>query len=348
MRRFSIVNITNPIWTDLVAKSKQYDFCHTRSYHQLDKGGTPLLFVICDNACFLAMPLILRTIAGTNLKDCTSAYGYCGPLSNCEFRDLPKEMFVQFRCELQQFFRRENIITVFSRLHPIIMADEVFTGFGIIRRVNKTVAIDLTLPVAEQKRRYRKSNKSEINQMRKEKKFVIKEATSEDEIRDFVNIYHDTMKRVNASRGYFFEYDYIYNLLNNSCFKSKLLLAMTEGRAVAGAVFTIAGRIMQYHLAGTADEYIREGPMKLIIDEARMIGNAIGLEYLHLGGSVGDKDDDSLFLFKSGFSDIRFQSRVWQYIVDEEKYRDLNTLFKGSSDQSSNYFPIYRSRVTTI
>jgi len=51
MRRFSIVNITNPIWTDLVAKSKQYDFCHTRSYHQLDKGGTPLLFVICDNDC---------------------------------------------------------------------------------------------------------------------------------------------------------------------------------------------------------------------------------------------------------------------------------------------------------
>ena len=179
--------------------------------------------------------------------------------------------------------------------------------------------------------------------MRKENKFLVREAESQDEIRDFVRLYHNTMKRVNASGGYYFEYDYFYNLLNNPCFKSKLLLAKIEGRAAAGAVFTIAGRIMQYHLSGTADDHIREAPMKLIIDEARMMGNTMGLEYLHLGGSVGDKDDDSLFLFKSGFSDIRFQSRVWQYIVDEEKYRDLNTLFKGTSDQSSNYFPIYRS-----
>jgi len=343
MSSFSIVEITDQRWPDLVAKSRQYDFCHTPCYHQLVKGGRPLLFVLSSGTTFLAMPLILRTIAGTDLKDCTSAYGYCGPVSNCDFKDLPEEMYAQFRCELEQFFRRENIVTAFSRLHPIIIADQVFSNFGTIRHVNKTVAIDLKLPLAEQRRQYRKSRKSKINQMRKAKKFFIKEAATEDEIREFVRIYHDTMERVNASRGYYFANDYFYNLFNNRCFKSKLLLAMTEGRVAAGAVFTIAGSIMQYHLAGTADEYFRESPMKLIVDEARMIGTALGLEYLHLGGSVGDKDDDSLFLFKSGFSDIRFQSRVWQHVVDEKKYRDLNTLVKGNSRQSSNYFPIYRS-----
>ena len=340
---FFITNTADAKWSDIIARSKQYDFFHTRCYHQLDKGGQPLLFAACSGAAFLALPLIVRTIPGTNLKDCTSAYGYCGPVSNVDFRDLPEEMFAHFRRELDQLFKKEKIITAFSRLHPIIMGDHLFSNFGTIRHVNKTVAIDLRLPGTEQTRRYRKSNKSEINRMRKEKKYLIKEAKSDDEIMSFVAIYHETMRRVNASAHYYFGYDYFYSLLNNSCFIAKLILATKDDRIIAGAIFTIAGNIMQYHLAGTADEYIRDAPMKLIIDEARLMGTRYGLEYLHLGGSAGDNDNDSLFLFKSGFSDIRFRSRVWQYIADEEKYQDLNKLFKGNSASPSNYFPFYRS-----
>lgn len=46
---------------------------------------------------------------------------------------------------------------------------------------------------------------------------------------------------------------------------------------------------MQYHLAGTTEGYIRQAPMKLILDEARLLGNELGLEYLYLGGGVEGK-----------------------------------------------------------
>jgi hypothetical protein len=36
---------------------------------------------------------------------------------------------------------------------------------------------------------------------------------------------------------------------------------------------------MQCHLSGTTRNYLKESPMKLIIDEARLIGNERGLDF---------------------------------------------------------------------
>ena len=343
MNSFSVIGITDKQWPELIAQSKQFDFYHTRAYQSLEKGGDPLLFVARLGMDFLALPLIVRKIIQTDFKDCTSAYGYCGPVSNLDFKDFPPELFDYFRSELNRYFKEQNIVTAFSRLHPIFIGDELFSNFGTIRNNNKTVAIDLGLSLAEQVKQYRKSVKSEINQLRGRKGYKVIEANSEQDIRTFIAIHQDTMNRVNATKNYFFGYDYFYNFLNNKCFTSKLLLAVKEGEIAAGAIFTITDKIMQYHLAGTKEEYIPDAPMKLILDEARLIGNQSGLKYLHLGGSVGENDDDPLFRFKAGFSDIRFRSRVWQYIVDEEKYSELNKLFKPNVEKTGNYFPFYRS-----
>ncbi len=343
MNSFSVIGITDEKWPELIAQSNQYDFYHTQAYHTLEKGGDPLLFVARYGTSFLALPLILRKISQTDFKDCTSAYGYCGPVSNLDFKDVPPELFAYFRIELNRYFKEQNIVTAFSRLHPIIIGDELFANFGTIRNNNKTVAIDLGLPPAEQVKQYRRSVKSEINQLKIKKGYKVIDANSEQDIKAFIAIHQQTMNRVNARKNYFFEYEYFYNFLNNKCFTSKLLLAIKDGEIAAGAIFTITGTIMQYHLAGTQEEYIPDAPMKLILDEARQIGNQWGLKHLHLGGSVGENDDDPLFRFKAGFSDVRFRSRVWQYIVDEEKYVGLNKLFKPNVEKSGNYFPFYRS-----
>jgi hypothetical protein len=343
MNSFSVFGITDKKWAEVITQCKQYDFYHTPCYQALDKGGDPLLFVAQFGAGFLAMALIVRKIEQTDLKDCTSVYGYCGPVSNLDFKDIQPGMFAYFRSELKQYFKDNNIVTVFSRLHPIIIGDELFTNFGTIRGVNKTVAIDLDLSPAEQVKQYRGSIRSEINQLRRKKGYTVHEINSEQDVRSFMAIHHETMDRKNAGKNYYFGYEYFYSFLNNTCFTSKLLVAIKDGEIAAGAIFTIAGNIMQYHLAGTKEEYIRDAPMKLILDEARLAANQSGLKYLHLGGSVGDSDDDPLFRFKAGFSDVRFKSRVWQYIADEEKYNELNQLFKRDPENSGNYFPLYRS-----
>jgi hypothetical protein len=343
MNNFYALEMNDLRWNEYVLKSYQYDFYHTNCYHLLQNVGKPILLVATFGNDFIAIPLILREIEGTDYFDCTSVYGYCGPISNLNFNCVTEEMFEYFRLELRLYFQKNKIISVFSRLHPVICGDQLFSNFGIVKSLNETVAIDLKLSPEEQRKQYRKSNKSEINQLKGKKGFMIKEAESDEEIQAFVEVYKETMERVDADPYYFFDYDYFHSFLKNGCYSTKLLLAIHGGQITAGAVFTVTDKIMQYHLAGTKNEYIKDTPMKLILDTARLIGNQLKLEYLHLGGGVGGSDEDSLFRFKAGFSESRFIFRIWQYVVDQEKYEAICKMKFSNRIINSNFFPQYRA-----
>lgn len=343
MSNFSVIEVDNPEWSKVISESLNFDFYHTQSYHQLEKDVRPVLCTFSFGMNFIAMPFLIRNIPNTDLFDCTSVYGYCGPVSNVPVQDIDTDTIDNFQNHLNSFFKDNNIISAFSRLHPLIDTEYVFNNFGLVKEINKTIAIDLRIPEDEQRRQYRKSNKSELNQLRR-KGFEVFEAVSQDEINTFIQIYYETMDRVGAGKNYYFSHEYFNEFLSNPCFKSKLLIAKNDNIIVAGAIFTITNKIMQYHLAGTSENYIRDTPMKLILDEARIMGNKMNMDFLHLGGGVGGSDEDSLFRFKSGFSDYYCIYKIWQMIIDEEKYFSLAESV-GINDKSINFFPLYRHRV---
>ncbi|MGO4709170.1 GNAT family N-acetyltransferase [Chryseobacterium sp. 2TAF14] len=337
MYKFEVIDINNPKWDKLVKSAFIYDFHQTTFYHKIDNNNTSLMFVVENEEAFIAFPLVLRPIEETFWFDLTSVYGYGGPISNRSDFNFSSDFIKFFWDNFNSYCNENNIVSAFARLHPLITQDHFFSDTGQILPLNKTVAIDLKLTPEEQKRQYRKSNKSEINQL-KRKGFYVEEAKTADEIDRFIEIYYETMDRVEASKNYYFSKEYFHSFLENTFFESKLLLAKFEERIVAGAIFTITDKIMQYHLAGTTEEFIRETPMKLILDEARLLGNDFSLEFLHLGGGVGGSDEDSLFRFKSGFSDVYCQFSVWRYIANQDIYDQLSKAKKESA-----FFPLYRS-----
>jgi hypothetical protein len=340
MNKFLAIEVNDSRWSGIVNKSKQFDFYHSQSYHLLEKENRPVLLVAFFNDDFIALPLIVREIPNTKLFDCASVYGYCGPISSFEFNNIPKGNLTYFKEQLFLFFKDNNIITAFSRLHPLIFTDAFFNNFGMIKDINKTVAIDLRLSSGEQLKQYHKSHKAQIKKLRGNG-FEIMEAQTKGDIDAFVNMYHETMHRVQAGENYLFNHHYFYEFLNNKCFESKLLLAKKEGEILAGAIVTITNKIMQCHLSASSLKQIKESPKKLIIDEARLLGNNRGLDFFHLGGGVGGSDEDSLFYFKSGFSDYRCQYKIWQMIVDHEKYNEL--VEKAKVDVNNTFFPLYRA-----
>ena len=337
MYKFEVIDINNPKWEIIVKSSAKYDFYHTSFYHKIDNNFSSLLFVAEDELDFLALPLVLRPIGQALWVDFTSVYGYCGPISNRKNFDFDQYFIDFFEFKLKEYCRENNVISLFSRLHPLIVHQTIFRNIGEVSPINKTVAIDLKLSPEEQKRQYRKSTKSELNQLRR-KGFYVVEAKSTEDLERFIEIYYETMDRVKASPYYYFSKEYFLSFLRNNYFQNKLLLAKFEDKIIAGAIFTITDKIMQYHLAGTTEEFIKVTPMKLILDEARLLGNDLSLDYLHLGGGVGGSDDDPLFRFKSGFSKSCFQFSVWKYIFNEEVY---NQLSENKGD--SSFFPLYRS-----
>ncbi len=343
MTKFIILEVDDPLWSDAVKHSREHDFYHTQSYHLLEKEHRPVLCVLTFGTDFIAIPFIIRAIPNSIYFDCTSAYGYSGPFSNLEFRTLTAEKRTQFKEELLLFFKENNIIAAFSRLHPLIDNQSIFDDFGTVKDVNKTVAIDLRLSLEEQKHQYRKSNKYELNQLRKNG-FEVIETKSKEAIDAFVAIYHQAMNRLGASKEYYFDADYFDCFLDNKCFDTKLLIAKKDGEIIAGAIFTISNKIMQYHLAGTAEKFNKMAPMKLILDEARLLGNSLNLDFLHLGGGVSGSDKDSLFQFKTGFSYDKYQFKTWHLVVDQAKYDHLVLENKVVID--SDFFPLYRSNTS--
>jgi len=330
-------------WDSYVTASFSFDFYHCNSYHLLSTDGEGVLFIAADEEDnFICFPLLIRAIPGEKLFDCTSVYGYAGPLSNKRFEELSPELVTYFHQSLSDFFRKQHIVAAFSRLHPVIDQSALMEGLGHCTTLNKTVALDLRQPPDVQRRKFRKSTKSEINQLRK-KGYVVRKAESEEEVLEFVSIYNETMSRVSAVNYYFFDEAYFINFLNSDDFRSELLVAYKDGIMTAGAIFTYTGSIMQYHLAGTRQAYIADAPMKVILDEARLKGTECSMQFLHLGGGVGGSDDDSLFRFKSGFSDLFFNFKVWKYVVDQERYDALVEKREKIKAINPAYFPLYRS-----
>ena len=342
IKSISVIEVNDTKWSDIVSSSLEYDFYHTQSYHQLEINKRPVLFVAYFDKDFIAIPFLIRNIEGTPYFDCTSVYGYSGPISNIEIKKITRAHLDFFQEELMHFFKINTIITAFSRLHPLLSNSLVFKNFGNLVNVNDTVSIDTTLPEEEQKRHYRKSSKYEINQLRKQG-VVVYQAESNEDINDFISIYKSTMKKVAASEDYFYDVAYFHHFLSSPCFDKIILLAKYNDTIYSGAVFTIANGIMQYHLSGSLEYEGKYSLMKLIIDEARIKATNLKLKFFHLGGGFGGSDKDTLFQFKSGFSDLRFQYQNWNLIVDKSIYDALNEQLKIDHN-STIFFPLYRTK----
>ncbi|HEY1008837.1 MAG TPA: GNAT family N-acetyltransferase, partial [Daejeonella sp.] len=291
---------------------------------------------------FIALPLLKRKIEGTEYFDCTSVYGYAGPISNVPFSELEDRMIAEFAVAFESFLLSEKIVSVFSRLHPLLNQDILLKRLGGLHTTGKTVAIDLTGPYELQVQNYRRAIRMKINQLRR-KGFVVREANCSSELRSFVKIYIQNMIKVNASESYFFDEDYFKNLLNAEDFDSKLLLAYYNNEITSGLILTCSDNIMQTHLAATSNDFLHDAPMKLLFDEATIVGRRLDMKYLHLGGGVGGKED-SLFVFKSGFSNLFFDFKTWRYIANEPVYNQLVEERCKNKEFEHVIFPLYRSR----
>ncbi len=343
-------------WNDVLAQVARRDFYHLAEYHRLaeERGdGSGYLFVYHDGTYTIALPLLVRQVesaVGEAWSDATSVYGYAGPLAS--HGGLPASVVRSFQDELKEALVARRVVAVFSRLHPLIPQRGILAGLGECRSEGETVSIDLTLPPEEQWARYRASNRTRIKKLRREGLVCVRDLDKR-HLPEFTDIYHETMRRVKAHSSYFFEKEYFTRLASGLGSKLELFVVTLDGVVVAGGLFGICDGIVQYHLGGTCDAFLKLGPMALLFDTVRLWANEQGARVVHLGGGVGSKED-SLFHFKAGFSDRRHMFPTWQWLVEPGAYRELcdrhalRNVGQGVQWTSADYFPQYRCSTRPI
>ena len=330
--------------------SVRHDFYHLPDYHRLAEAhgeGQAILFHFAEGERNILLPLLLRPVdrvagleqAGAGLRDATSVYGYAGPLASDGY--LPIATVGRFQAMLSERLAELGVVTVFSRLHPILSAEACTSGLGELRHQGKTVSIDLTRGAEAQFLTYRSNHRRNIRRLRQEG-FECALAEDLSSLEAFIAIYHETMARVDANPWYFFDADYFRGLLEIDGLE--LMLCRKDGVLVSGAVLSHVGEVAQYHLGGTCGEWLKSAPMKLVFDEARLWAMGHGCKFLHLGGGLGS-NEDALFHFKAGFSDQLHDFITWRWALDEEKCRELDAERARRDPERipGDFFPAYRA-----
>ena len=327
--QLNVIPSTNTVeWNACLKRTSIYDIYHTCLYHNLDVSEDARLLVFEENDQIIALPLIFRDVPGTDWRDVTSVYGYAGWIySQPEFPSCVFDL-------LKEYMESQRVVSVFSRLHPLIPYSDYFE-VGKVVSLNTTTGIDMNLSPEGQFAAYKESVRRSISKSRKSG-LSVRCAENQDDLYAFIRVYYDAMNRLNASSVYFFSEAYFEKMWNSKEFSTFILLAELDGNIAGAAMFTVCNGIMQYHLGGVVDSYIHLSPLKILIDEARNIAVSHRCRFFHLGGGYGGQNDQ-LFIFKSRMTSVRYTFKTLQWIVNPDTYSLLS-----ENKEDSDFFPLYR------
>ena len=340
----------------------KHDFYHLPGYLELEAKRCEALaeaISIEDGEKSFFLPYLIRDCQKISdgvgfdageIYDVLSPYGYSGMLLHNSERD--PNFLKQCWISVHQHWRSRNICSAFLRLHPLLNEDLARSiseiDSNVVGNRSEIVICDLNRPLEELWQQTRKNHRTKIGKL-KRTGFVARIAPLDIYLDKFIDIYHETMYRVNASKNYLFTKSYFESLVRALGDGLFLVIVEQEDNIAAACLFTEFSGIVQYHLGGTKTEFLTQSPKTLVFNYAIEWAKARGNNYLNLGGGLGGKHD-SLYHFKVGFSKQTKIFATLGSIVDREQYDYLLDLrskvlnLSAAELSESSFFPAYRSK----
>ena len=342
-------------WMKILAKMR-HDFYHLPGYVTLEAeriGGEACAVLIEDGGGVLFLPLILRPIEVEGelvpgldkARDAVSPYGYPCPLFMTS-DERPADEFLEAALQsLTQKLSDEGVAAGFFRLHPLLeFPRENLQRHGTLVHHGQTVWIDLTVAEEELWQHTRKTYRNLIRRLKRDD-FRVRLDDAWSSLPRFIEIYYQTMAIVKAEDYYYFSQDYFEKLRRALGPRISLCLVEKDGRIGAAGLFTECSGIVQYHLSCSDPDDFFKDATKLMLDFIRSWAKMRGNKYFHLGGGVGSQKD-SLFFFKSGFSDLKSDFYSWRVIFNQQIYEAAVRNWEKKTGQKvgsiEEYFPPYR------
>ncbi len=338
---FRCLGTQDPDWQTILERSWRFDYYHLAGYHRLaERGGEgrARLLVLERRSDHIALPLLLRPVPGhEEAMDATSVYGYAGPVASRP--KPPAALVAAFQEAVSDYLGQHGVVALFARLHPLIPQQEIVAGLGECPRIGATASIDLTLAEEARRRGYRANHRRDIRRLeRLGVRCIHDEHWAHFDA--FHRLYEQTLDRLGAADEYYFPASKLRALGRVRGGGAELFACLDRDEVVCAGIALRCRRTVGYHLSGTAERFVGQAPLKLLLDAIASWGAARGARRLHLGGGVGGHRD-SLFHFKRGFSDRVHDFRVWRWIVAGAAYERLCRARGRAPDD--RFFPAYRA-----
>jgi hypothetical protein len=319
-----------------------HDMYHEPDYVRLDAklyGGEPIAFHYAAGGRHFLLPLIVREIPGSDRRDAISPYGYPGPVSNADLGD--GAFFDGAGAALLRTLRDEGLVTAFVRLHPLLPVPlGALPKYGTVVRHGETVSMDLRVTEEQMWQQTRSDHRNHINRARRAGTKVLFDDWTR--LGEWVEIYHDNMRRVGAGSYYFFTEEHLAALKGRVGERLHLAVAIEGDEVVGGNTFFEYDGICTGYVSSTRRAKNRYAD-ELLYDEVRQWCRQRGNRVFHLGGGRGGSND-SLFSYKAGFSPCRHPFHTWRVVADPVAYAQLMRDRRPEADPAdvSGSFPPYR------
>lgn len=346
---------SDPQWKAVLGEFV-HDFYHLPGYAAICAApaqGEAIAFHVEDRGNHLFVPMIARPLPDfgdqglRGWRDASSPYGYPGPLIALEAGAPSAATAFAARAirALLERMHEMKILTAFVRFHPLLETPlEPFAATGALILHGRTVSIDLRQSADQIWQGMRRNHRNQITELRQAGGSVVARDANWSHFDQFLQAYQATMDRVGAEQSYYFHRSYYEGLRAALGDTAHLFVVKIRDRIAAAAILTEVCGIVQYHLAATFSEFVRQHPHKLLCHEVCLWAKERGNHVLHMGGGVGGKEDD-LYNYKAGFSKSRHPFHTWRASSDAALYQRVNSLWQEKARPDAidpGFFPPYR------
>ncbi|WKS95155.1 GNAT family N-acetyltransferase [Riemerella columbina] len=266
--------------------------------------------------------------------DLETAYGYGGYLCNTDDMVFIEKAWTAY----QNKCKEENIIAEFVRYHPFNESHFILKNqFSFYTKDRNVVLMDLSLSDEERWEGYASRTRGKLRKCDRE----LKIRKSED-IGAFMKLYNETMDKNNAQSFFYFDKDFYNKVLKIK--EIELYNIYYEETILSSSFYIFSRDFVHYFLSGNNYNVQKNHNANyFIFEKIASIAKERGIKYFNLGGGRSGDPEDSLFKYKSLFSDYNRPFFLSGAIYNKEKYDELNQLWQTQNPEHEvKFFLKYR------
>ena len=299
-----------------------------------------------DEEGLILYPFVLRDLSSLDYLgeefagyyDARTPFGFGGPLVE---HKTPDETIIAFRQAFSDWCRDNNVVSEFVRFHPLLDTRLPFERHMECDEAGQVVWCRFDRGACRVGDQLTQTARRNVRHAR-DAGLSCRMETSDEAYERFGELYMDNAVRRRAPLAERFDGAH-FRAMRDALGDAQALFGVRhQGEFVAGALFLRGADFAHFHVMAADRRIASLRPANLVFFEALQWARGLGVTAIDLGG--GDRGDDEVLRFKSGFAPLRAPRFVGRAIhlpqtyIQASKRRDA---LGGIYD--CDYFPAYCS-----
>ncbi len=309
--------------------------------------GYPVKFIVAsDDNDFALVPYVWRKVNDLAfLKDETeemidiiTPHEYSGIVTNIENPEKKKRLFSVLFKAIDDLCRENNVVTEFARFDPFTTDIALVKEHYDIRYIGQNAYVNLE---QTNENILRSFNHSAQKNIKTAQRFGLQfsEAENVGEIDIFIDLYAESMKRLNATKYFHFNREYFIFLTSNCDGARFFIVRDSNGTPVAASILLYQGDTAHHHLTCYDPAALQKRPNDFMIYRLSLWAKEHGVRQIHLGGGA-----EPIRNFKMKFASGDVPYSIGYKIHNMNYYEKVCEAWRIHSGNHGkmDYFPMYR------